>query len=158
MIGLMLVLIIVSSAANAQTKHFKGFYYEMPKSEVLNLIDQKIDSNVMHLHGAGMSKRHVIFHDINYKSRIGRTVTVLVKFKHVRGKLAIVELRPYSVGSLFSGGMSRKKATVVKNELEERFSDLGYEIDFDMDKIDQGYYNLYMPVGYVELDEFDYTL
>jgi hypothetical protein len=148
-ISIIVLVCLVSNAVLGQG-YFKGFYYGMSKADQKALVDKKIAEGLFEMN---MDKRHVIVKGLEFDSSFKRTFNIHVVFKYHRKELNYAQITPWSAGAAWSGGMSRKRATILKREFEDYIESLGYEIDIELENYDQTYYNTYMPVGEIVLDD-----
>ncbi len=152
--SILVVLSLISIVSYGQSgkKYLEGFFFGMPKEEAKELVVKKTEAG---LYNRNMgSKRHVVLQDHSFQSSINKEVYIGLVFKFVGSPktLQYIEVVPFTAGSQVFAGFSRKKATILKREVEDYFEAQGWEVDFDLQKVSHGYFNTYIIKGDIDLD------
>jgi hypothetical protein len=87
-----------------------------------------------------------------YSETLNRKVILQARFRFVKKKLADVELQVFTGGSIVSGGFAKGRANALLREVKRKFEEAGSDLDWELFKIRQGYYNLYLPQATVYLE------
>jgi hypothetical protein len=130
---------------------FDGFKYGMSKEETFKVIEQKVEEGIFKKEAG--SKRWLLMPKYHYYSEtLNRKVILQARFRFVKKKLADVELQVFTGGSIVSGGFAKGRANALLREVKRKFEEAGSDLDWELFKIRQGYYNLYLPQATVYLE------